>query len=859
MGVRNTGTRRVRARWVAAIALPAALVGTALVANPASAGAGDVIQNPGSATLVANGGGLLNLAGKNTTLPSTATPAACNNGTNDDTAVDDPLKQQDTNIDFDGGASHGVVPATPIDAQCNAGGGFTAAQDDSEIQAGNQARAYITATGSVDKDGNFTVPAASLVFPKQYVYASAANGVITVVPAATSAATGTIDPATGVANLHVNWQLEVQQSFFKIDCAAQISMDLSSDPTNPTNAGSIPMAPVAYNTSNGSVTISSNTFAIGAMAPVGVVTHAGAATMTSGSAVLTDSSASFKAADVGRSVTVLGAGPGGTNLTANVKTFASASSVTLATAAGTSVSGATYTIADSSAALCVTIDSSFGTPAASGASAVQLAFTSSTVFTPGAAVAVADSVGTTPFETPLVVGAPGVLANDKGTGLSVTGHTTPGHGSVSTAGDGSFTYTPASGYNGSDSFDYTITDSLSRTSTATVSLSVGAPSAPVANDDAVGSTPFNTPLIVSAPGVLGNDTGVAITVTGNTSPAHGLVTVNADGSFTYSPNAGYTGADSFGYTITDGASQTASATVTLDVALPAAPTATDDTLGSTPFNTDLVGTAPGVLGNDSGSGITVTGNTTPAHGSVTVNADGSYTYSPTAGYSGPDSFGYTITDGFARTASATASLTVSAAAAVPGIGGTVTDATSTNPLSGVTVTLMKANPAWVIQGTTTTDGTGHYQFAGVPDGNYQVRFFDGTGAHQRTWYHDKQTYKTGDVLTIASASDVVTADQALVAAPAGKVTGRAQTTTAGLPGIKVSLYLVGSGFYATTITGAGGYYQFNGVPDGNYNVQFVDPSHAHISQWYNYKLLGFNADVLTVSGGATARASALMG
>ena len=67
--------------------------------------------------------------------------------------------------------------------------------------------------------------------------------------------------------------------------------------------------------------------------------------------------------------------------------------------------------------------------------------------------------------------------------------------------------------------------------------------------------------------------------------------------------------------------------------------------------------------NDTGTGITVTGNTSPADGTLTINPDGSVLYTPAAGYSGPDSFGYTITDAFGRTSSATASLTVNPVAA----------------------------------------------------------------------------------------------------------------------------------------------------------------------------------------------------
>ena len=78
---------------------------------------------------------------------------------------------------------------------------------------------------------------------------------------------------------------------------------------------------------------------------------------------------------------------------------------------------------------------------------------------------------------------------------------------------------------------------------------------PVTADDAY-TTPMDTPLVEPAPGVLANDSdddGDALSVLGLVSgPAHGSLTLNADGSFTYTPHAGYLGPDSFSYESTDG-------------------------------------------------------------------------------------------------------------------------------------------------------------------------------------------------------------------------------------------------------------------------------------------------------------------
>jgi hypothetical protein len=399
------------------------------------------------------------------------------------------------------------------------------------------------------------------------VYA-ATGGAISVVPSATGPITGTLNPATGVLNLHVNWQLELQQAFFHIDCAAPIAMDLSSDAANATNAGTIPVTPAGYNTTTGAVTITSNTFPVGTMVPVGVVTRSTGAA-TSGSTTFTDSTAPFKATDVGRSVTVFGAGAGGTDLVAQIKTFTNTSTVVLSAAAGTTVNPATWTLADSGTQLCNTVNTSFGTPAVAGLSAVQLSFNSSTVFIPGAVVAHGDT-GTTPFNTPLVVSAPGVLGNDAGAGLHVTAHTDPTHGSVSIGSAGGYTYTPNPTYSGEDSFTYTATDGFSHTSIATVAITVGLPPAPALVDDTYNTT-YNTPLSVGAAGVLTNDSGTGLTVTSFTQPPNATVSVGGDGALTFTPKSSYAGPVQFTYTVTDAFARTATANVRVKVALPQKP------------------------------------------------------------------------------------------------------------------------------------------------------------------------------------------------------------------------------------------------------------------------------------------------
>jgi hypothetical protein len=175
--------------------------------------------------------------------------------------------------------------------------------------------------------------------------------------------------------------------------------------------------------------------------------------------------------------------------------------------------------------------------------------------------------------------------------------------------------------------------------------------APVAVADSY-STDFDTALTVAAPGVLGNDTDVdsnPLTAVKVSNPANGATTLTADGSFTYTPNAGYFGADSFTYKANDGAADSNVVTVTITVNAPAntAPVAVNDSY-STDFGAELTIPAPGVLGNDTDTDsnpLTAVMVSDPANGAAMLNADGSLTYTPNAGYSDSDSFTYKANDG----------------------------------------------------------------------------------------------------------------------------------------------------------------------------------------------------------------------
>ena len=198
----------------------------------------------------------------------------------------------------------------------------------------------------------------------------------------------------------------------------------------------------------------------------------------------------------------------------------------------------------------------------------------------------------------------------------------------------------------------------------TVSLTV-ASQQPVTKPDAYSGTEDTLLTVDAAHGVLANDTdpdSPSITAKLVSPPAHGTVTLNADGSFSYQPAANYNGSDSFAYLATDGVAALSPTTVSITLAAvqdPPIGVADSYSLAEdTPLTTT---TANGVLKNDSdpdGDAITAVLVTPPAFGTLTFNANGTFTYSPKQNYNGSDSFTYQASDGTRLSNPVTVSLTI---------------------------------------------------------------------------------------------------------------------------------------------------------------------------------------------------------
>ncbi|MDH3719819.1 MAG: cadherin-like domain-containing protein, partial [Planctomycetota bacterium] len=156
----------------------------------------------------------------------------------------------------------------------------------------------------------------------------------------------------------------------------------------------------------------------------------------------------------------------------------------------------------------------------------------------------------------------------------------PSNGTLVINTDGTVDYTHNGSETTTDGFTYRINDlSGTNSNVATVDIAVNPQNdAPVAGDDAY-STKNDTTLTVNiTDGVQANDSDAEndpLDTTVVAGPANGTVTLNANGSFTYTPNAGFFGTDSLTYKANDGAINSNDATVTIEVKLNTLPPTVD--------------------------------------------------------------------------------------------------------------------------------------------------------------------------------------------------------------------------------------------------------------------------------------------
>ncbi|MGL1666298.1 tandem-95 repeat protein, partial [Vibrio parahaemolyticus] len=208
--------------------------------------------------------------------------------------------------------------------------------------------------------------------------------------------------------------------------------------------------------------------------------------------------------------------------------------------------------------------------------------------------------------------------------------------------NGIATISPTADWNGSETLTFTATDPSGESISQTVNFTV-APVADIVADKA--TVVEDTPTIIK---VLGNDTfegdGKVVSLDANNGPVNGSVSVNPDGSVTYTPNDNYHGIDSFTYIVTSGG-VSESTTVNVDVTPENdAPVAKDDTAitdEDTPVTID-------VLPNDTdadGDKLSVESASVPKEQGTVEVVNGKLVFTPAENFNGHAEITYTVTDG----------------------------------------------------------------------------------------------------------------------------------------------------------------------------------------------------------------------
>ncbi len=243
-----------------------------------------------------------------------------------------------------------------------------------------------------------------------------------------------------------------------------------------------------------------------------------------------------------------------------------------------------------------------------------------------------------------------VMANDwDDDGDSLTASLSYGggvsNGTLTFNADGTFEYTPNPGFVGTDGFTYEISDGVT-TSSASVRLIVQN-KVPVAVGDSFrvhhdGSLPAGQSVIAND--YDGDQDSLTAILVSDVS--HGTLSFNSAGTFSYTPNAGYVGGDSFTYKLNDGADDSETATVSIDVwnNIPWAHGNYFETQHGVAVSGDVLwddtdwdgDTVEAELVDDIG------GYGYGSYGSLAFNSDGTFTYTPDSSYSGSVSFTYRV-------------------------------------------------------------------------------------------------------------------------------------------------------------------------------------------------------------------------
>jgi len=379
-----------------------------------------------------------------------------------------------------------------------------------------------------------------------------------------------------------------------------------------------------------------------------------------------------------------------------------------------------------------------------------------------------------------------IVASDiDGDELNYTATTLPLHGSLMVdAVTGNFVYTPNTNYNGSDSFVVTVSDGQGGVAFSTINIGItptspvldavndlvtlnedGMISGSVATNDQLGETPSNFALVSNV--------------------TNGVLVFNANGTYTYTPQANYYGSDSFTYSITDADGNTDTATVSITVNsvddLPVIAAGSGSVVEDTQPSTGGTLTATDV---DNPSLAFVASTQAGNYGSVVLGADGVWTYTLdaranalAAGEAQTESFTVNLTDGSTTTITINITGTDDAPVIAAGAGSVVED---TQPSTGGTLTATDVdNPSLAFVASTQSGNYGSVMLGADGVWTYTLDARANALAAGEAQTENFTVSLTDGSTTTITVNITGTDDLPVIAAGSGSVVEESQPSTGG--------------------------------------------------------------------------------
>jgi len=316
---------------------------------------------------------------------------------------------------------------------------------------------------------------------------------------------------------------------------------------------------------------------------------------------------------------------------------------------------------------------------------------------------------------------------------------------------------------------------------------------------------------------------------------------------------------------------TAGTATTADAALTNPTGAVTGTITETGTGTPVAGAVVAVMRYDDGHPYAGTTTDTAGHYRITgLEPDNYFIVSAMpAGTHAPGFYDAATTIDDADTVTVTAGATTTADIPLPPVTGRPPTATLTGTLTDdidhqnepdvLVGALRAADFAFV--SATLTDTTGRYTLT-VPDGDYQLDFFDLDHGHEWEWYHDQPHPTTGAELTTvhATAGATTTTDEGLIPLH-GTAAGTITDTTTGLPlpDIWVAALNTTDGRPATTaVTDTAGHYTLPPTDIGDYYLVYIDPTGRHHLEFHDNTPNIDTATPITITGSHTTTANAAL-